>query len=179
VRRDDHTGVDGVVGLLVGGVAVPERDPDPGGREPADRGTTTLPLHRQGRHDDRAGTRREQPVDVRRARVAQECRVVRAGVPLAEPGALEVGPGQCSGLDEGPQRPHLRLQPVQRVGDEAGDHRRGAVPEVGGGHRGGRLRSVDERRAPAAVGVQVDEARGERDVTEVDDLDPLTSRTRR
>ena len=155
-------GVRGGLGLLGGGVAVPDADQHAGVDQAADRGQRTGPLGRQRVHPQQPGRGLDQRLDRLRGGVAQQRRVVRAvpggrqertlDVHAEHPGAAEVG-GQRG-------RPAQARDEIRHRGGDERRHERGdAGLRQPGGHLGpaGRV-GGDEVDPEAAVDLHVDQA---------------------
>ena len=81
----------------------------------------------RGEGDHPHGACGQQPGHRGPVGLAQQPGIVRAGVPRAEPRALQVDAGEHAVADQLGQRRHRTLQPLRGVGDQAGQQRRRAV----------------------------------------------------
>ena len=169
VRAEAGTRVEGGPRLVVRRVGVADRGDDAGvgelphGLDPAGQ------LGREGDHAYGAVPRGEEGMDRGRVRVGERARLVGAGALRAQPGSLEVDAGEPTVLHQQGELADGVGHPLRGVGDQAGRHRRRPVGEVGVGDDRRRVRRTEvERRAPAAVHVEVDEPGDDGRPAEVD-----------
>ena len=160
VGADGCPGVQRLPGDRIGGIGMPQRGHRAGLHDAADRGQPPVQLGSQRHQPDGATAKPQESLHLRRLRGPQEARVMGATLLRAEPGALQVHPGEQPVGDQVGQRDDHTLQLGQPCRHQAGHRGGGAVATVEV-HHPRRLVLVAGRVGPstAAVDVQVDEPR--------------------
>src|SRR5690606_31705778 len=117
------------------------------------------PLRRERDHPHRPAAPPQQVGQLGEGRVPQVRRVVCAPAGRREVRPFQVDAGEYARADQGRERRDRGARLLSRGGDQAGEDRGGAVPEVelGGGPGGGRVRG-GEAVPTTAVTVDIHEA---------------------
>ena len=169
VGCDGGTGLNRELRLLVVGVGVANRDDCTRPQDLVDRLNRTWQLWSNRHHLDSTAANCEELANLCTIGCTQQCGVMRATVQSAQPWAFEVNTEQDVLVHERRERANLLRQRLTRSSHQAGHDRRSAVPQVQFS-RSERLGSIgcNERIAPTAMAVLINETRNQRATTQVE-----------